>query len=249
MGKTTMTRRAWVGAFVLLTALGACSRDRSPAATGGHTNWLPCDSTAECREHDSAATCKEGYCVDAAGMPVLRGASGGEAGSGAAGDHAGEAGADATADAASPPDAATGGSAGADAAAAIDAAVADASSSPDAAAGTGGVGAGGVQGCFAGMEGASGAAGAIPPATPPEDGPCPTVGLRICTLVYPGPYSTLAECTADGWAVLENPSDCDGTEGARGCPGRTSSGVCCSPARFCGGIGVCDGTRWWTDTP
>jgi cysteine-rich repeat protein len=64
----------------------------------------------------------------------------------------------------------------------------------------------------------------------------------------------LSRCSAGVWSTIEADSDCVHPN----CIGReencylecnvpgAADGVCCNGARFCPGIGVCDGRRWWT---
>jgi hypothetical protein len=69
-----------VTALFVVSVIAACNRPHTPSTSGGHTNWLPCDSTAECRTHSDELRCSDGYCVDGQGDRVV--VDGGKAGDG-----------------------------------------------------------------------------------------------------------------------------------------------------------------------
>src|SRR5262245_21965765 len=72
--KTTMRDRGVLACLLIgLGALSACATQPEDDF-GGHTNWLPCKTDADCTRIQGAS-CKAGYCVGADDEPLLADAS------------------------------------------------------------------------------------------------------------------------------------------------------------------------------
>lgn len=109
-----------------------------------------------------------------------------------------------------------------------------------------------------------GAAGAVslPPQAPPDGSACPIEGFDLCTRAgaFGGGPSTLSRCALGKWQTIEAPSGCPSTyqecNWPQGWP--ANDGACCGGqsgpaanpssgygARYCQGLGFCDGVRWY----
>src|SRR5688572_9317022 len=64
-----------------IAGLGAFACQTSPV-TSSSSNWVVCVDVADCANVEGAVDCEAGYCVDAAGDPVEKAATGGTSGSG-----------------------------------------------------------------------------------------------------------------------------------------------------------------------